>query len=127
MAFTDAEKVEIRQYCGFPAYGREPLSNFWMRSTYQDGQIEFVMRALSLDEEDIVRNQYLPNLRLLEADIPATRLNIDTAQAAVWTRNPNELAERVQLFNYWRKRLCGFIGSYFGPELNRSQLRLVVA
>lgn len=126
MAFTDAEKVDIRHYCGFPAYGVAPLANFWMRSTYESGQIEFVMRALSADEESIVINEYLPTLKQLEADIPNTRLNIDTAQAAVWHRNPNELAERVTLYTFWRKRLCRFIGSYYGPELAEQTLRLVV-
>jgi hypothetical protein len=126
MAFTDAEKVEIRHYCGFPAYGVAPLANFWMRSTYEDGQVEFVMRALSADEEAIVRTTYLANLRLLEADIPATRANIDTSQAAVWTRNKNELLERITLFDLWRKRLCSFIGSYYGPELMHTEIRMIL-
>jgi len=126
MAFTDAQKVDIRHYCGFPAYGVAPLANFWMRSTYVSVQIEFVMRALAPEEEVIVIDQYLPTLRLLESDIPNTRVNIDTARAAVWYRNANELAERVTLYTYWRKRLCRFIGSYYGPELAEQTLQLVV-
>jgi len=117
--FTDDEKVKIRFYCGFPAYGVAPLANFWMRSTWVNGQVEFVMRALAPDEEDKVRNQFLPQLIQLETDIYNVRLNIDTAQAAVWYRNANELKERVSLYTFWRQELCRFIGSYYGPDLER--------
>ena len=117
--FTDDQKVQIRFYCGFPAYGVAPLANFWMRSTWVDGQVEFVMRALAPDEEDKVINYYLPNLNQLETDIYNVRLNSDTAQAAVWYRNPLELQERIQNYTWWRQALCRFIGSYYGPDLAR--------
>jgi hypothetical protein len=126
MAFTDAEKVKIRHYCGFPAYGVAPLANFWMRSTYEDGQLEFVMRALSVDEEAKVITYYLPKLEQLETDIYNVRDNSDTARAAVWYRNASELQERMQNYTIWRKQLCRFIGSYYGPEIAATEITLAV-
>lgn len=126
MAFTSAEKVAIRRYCGYPAYGNTPVLNFAWRFNTQYGDLEFYMNNISSDEETVVRTVYLPNLATLEADIPATRGNIDTARAAVWYRNKDELKERWAIFDDWRRRLCGFLGVENGPFLASRTLRLVV-
>lgn len=117
MAFTDAEKVSIRRYCGYMAFGSTPIPNYGWRYSVDYGDLEFRILNLSPEEEDEVRDYFLPNLLLLQNDIPATRTNVDTAQAAVWYRNANELKERWALFNSMRRYLCDFIGAAYGPAL----------
>ena len=54
-------------------------------------------------------------------EVAATAANLDTQQAAVWTRNPDELRERTQLFADWCRRLCGFLGVPAGPAAASSR------
>lgn len=126
MALTDSEKVLVRKFCGYPAFGAANVPNWGFRFWGTYGDLEFRMNNMSSDEETQVRTVFLPNLNLLEADIPGVRDNIDTARAAVWYRNPYELRERITLFNYWRRELCDFMGCDYGPRLREQQLRLVV-
>lgn len=56
-------------------------------------------------------------LRILRDAIPATSQNQDTASAAVWVRNPDELSERIRLYNYQRLQLCDALGVPAGPQL----------
>lgn len=107
MALTDPEKTDARRFCGYPALGVDapPV-----------GALEYRLLNLSVSEEAVART-YLLTLRTLEAAIPAVTTTLDTRQAAVWTRNPDELRERTQLFADWRKRLCGFLGVAPGPDL----------
>ena len=62
----------------------------------------------------------------LETGIPNAAGNLDTEQAAVWSRNANEVRDRASLFDQWRGRLCGFLGLPPGPDLSGSGLTLVV-
>jgi len=105
MALNEAEKTDARRFCGYPALGVDapPV-----------GALEYRLLNLSVSEEAVTRT-YLATLRALEAAIPATAASLDTQQAAVWTRNPEELRERTQLFADWCKRLCGFLGVPAGP------------
>jgi len=107
------------------AFGSTPIPNFAWRYSVNYGDLEFRISNMSSDEEDQVRSVFLTNLILLEADIPATRDNIDTAQAAVWYRNKNELRERWAIYDDWRRRLCDFIGCECGPALVKRGLRIV--
>lgn len=117
MAFTNAEKDDIRRYCGFYVFGSQPIQTFGWRFTNQYGHLEFLMNNLTTNQEDITRNVFLTNLRLLEADIPAIRSNLDTKQAAVWYWNDNEIRDRMRLYTTWRKNLCGYLGVGYGPDL----------
>lgn len=117
MAFTDEELVSIRRYCGYMAFGSTPIPNFAWRYSVQYGDLEFRLLNMSQDEQDFVTTYFLPNLVLLEQDIPNTRTNVDTARAAVWYRNASELKERWALFNSMRRYLCEFIGAAYGPAL----------
>ncbi len=90
MAFLDAEKTDIRRYCGFPAYGAGSAGFQGWRFYQVYGLMEFRLNHLSGSEEAVVR-QYLAALSQLEAALPAAAGNLDTEQAAVWTRNPNEM------------------------------------
>jgi hypothetical protein len=122
---TDAEKVDARRFCGYPAYGAAPTGMQSWRYFQMYGQLEFRLANLS-DPEIAIARRYLGTLTTLEMAIPATSENLDTDQAAVWTRNKNELPDRIRLLDEWRRRLCGFLGIPAGPDLAGGSLALVV-
>ncbi len=113
---TDAEKTDVRRFCGYPAYGASPSGNTGWRFYQAYGALEYRMTNLSTSEEVVVRD-HLTALRGFEAAIPSAAGNLDTAAAAVWTRNPAEIAERQRLERDWGRRLCGFLGVPPGPAL----------
>lgn len=107
---TDAEKVEIRRYLGFPVFGQQLTPGFGYRYNQEYLIFEYRLNNLQSAEEDQIRDKFLPKLRQLEEDIYGVRENSDTSRAAVWYRNSSELRERVQNFNYWSKQLADFLG-----------------
>lgn len=127
MAFTTAQKVDIRRHCGYPVYGGTPSSFQSYRFFQAYGTLEYRMSNLMAEEEAVITTTYLPNLSALEAAIPAVGANLDTDQAAVWTHNKNELRDRENLFSNWRRKLCGFLGVPPGPDLSAAGgMRIVV-
>ncbi len=125
MPFTDAEKADIRRFCGYPAYGAAAsgFTNWRFFQIY--GLLEFRMNNLS-DSEAVIVRRYLGTLTVLEYAVPRAGDNLDTDQAAVWTHNRDELRDRIRLFEGWRHRLCGFFGIPPGPALTNSGITLVV-
>ena len=126
MAFTDAQKVDIRRFCGYAAFGGQPVQAFGHRFYQHYGTLEFRMNNLLPEEEAVIAETYLANLADLETAIPATSENLDTDVAAVWTHNRHEQRDRERLFDSWRRRLCGFLGIPPGPELGSAGVKLVV-
>jgi hypothetical protein len=124
--FTDAQLVDIRRFCGYPAYGDGdvvfPMP--WIMRQYL--ALEYRMQHISQNEGMVVVNTYLTNLYTLETAIPGTSANLDTDVAAVWTHNKNEQADRDRLFDSWRKRLCNFLGVPPGPNFGVCSNALVV-
>jgi hypothetical protein len=110
MAFADNEKTDIRRFCGYEAYGTGPGGFSSWRFFQAWGLLEFRLSNLTPQEEAVVRTVYLSNLSDLESDIVGVRTNLDTDVAAVWTHNKQELKDRVDLYNYWRRELCHFLG-----------------
>jgi hypothetical protein len=125
MAFTSAQAADIRRFCGYPAYGAGAAGFQGWRFFTAYGLLEFRINNLSPDEESVVTN-YLATLYQLEDAVTEASGRLDTAQASVWTRNPAEIAERMALFDNWRRRLCGFLGLPPGPALGDGSVRLVV-
>ena len=122
---TDAEKTEVRRFCGYPVYGG-PAANLQSWRFYQTfGLMEFRMNNLSGAELSVVR-RYIATLSGLEMAVPRSGDNLDTDQADVWTRNRQEPRDREQLFDGWRRRLCGFLGIPPGPSLTSGSPSLVV-
>lgn len=109
MAFTDAEKTDLRRFCGYPAYGAGPSGFQGWRFFQAYGLMEFRLNNLSCAEETVCRT-YLGTLRGLEVAVPQSGQSLDTDQAAVWTRNKDELHDRFMLLDEWRRRLCSFLG-----------------
>ena len=122
---SDAEKVDIRRFCGYPAYGAAPAGMQSWRFFQSYGLLEFRINNLSISEIAITR-RYLGSLASLELAIPATSENLDTDQASMWTRNKDELRDRMRLFNDWRRRLCGFLGIAAGPDVAGGTTMLIV-
>lgn len=125
MAFSDAEKTDVRRFCGYPAYGVGASGFQGWRFFQAYGLLEYRLVNLAAAEEAVVRS-YLSQLRALELAVPLAGQNLDTEQAAVWTRNPNEIRDRSRLFDDWRRRLCGFLGLPPGPHLGDGSVALVV-
>jgi hypothetical protein len=114
--FSDAEKADIRRFCGYPAYGGTPSGFQSWRYFQVYGLLEFRLNNLAPAEFQIVR-YYVSTLYGLESAVPGASGNLDTDQAAVWTHNKDEVRDRARLFDNWRRRLCGFLGIPPGPDL----------
>jgi hypothetical protein len=124
MAFSDAEKTEVRRFCGYPAIGVGGLLQGW-RYYQVYGLLEYRLLYLSVSEEAVVRH-CLTTLSALERAVVEASCNLDTEQAAVWTHNRNEVRDRTRLFDDWRRRLCGFMGVPPGAALGTGGVVLVV-
>jgi hypothetical protein len=124
-ALADADKVDTRRFCGYPAFGAEPGGFTGWRFFQAYGLLEFRMNNLSSSEVAVVQG-YLTTLRSLESGVPNSAANLDTESAAVWTHNPNEVRDRTSLFDDWRGRLCAFLGVPPGPGLSTGTIRVVV-
>jgi hypothetical protein len=116
MALTSAQLTDCRRFCGYPMFGAQAVQMFGYRFFQWYGVMEYRMANASADELTVITN-YLTQLTLLETAIYSASANLDTAQAAVWTHNPNELRDRNALFDDTRRRLCGFFGIPPGPAL----------
>ena len=122
---TDSERVDVRRFCGYPAYGVGSNGMQSWRYFQIYGLFEFRINNLALTEDAIVR-RYLATLTALELAVPAASDNLDTDQAATWSRNKKEVDDRVRLLDDWRRRLCGFIGIPPGPALSTGAAVLVI-
>lgn len=125
-AFTDAQLVDIRRHCGYPAYGDGAVvfPYPWIMRQYL--ALEYRLQHMSSSEGAVVVDTYLTNLTTLESAIPTASQNLDTAQAAVWYHNKDELRDRDALFDSWRRRLANFMGVPVGPNFGGSCTSLVV-
>lgn len=125
--FTDAQLVDIRRFCGFPARadGTVLFPAPWVNVQYL--ALEYRLQHIGTTEATVVINTYLTNLNALEQAIIGAGANLATDQAAVWKRNKNEVRDRAALFDMWRRRLCDFMGIEPGPGLSASSgIQLVV-
>ncbi len=123
---TDQQKIDIRRFCGYLAYGTGGVvfPYPWIMRNYQ--ALEYRMNNLTADEITTLTTVYLATLTTLEQALItiSNTLNVDTA--AVFKRNAKERQERTELFNYWRTRLCGFMGIPPGDDMAGGAPRLVV-
>jgi hypothetical protein len=123
--FTDAQKVDVRRFCGYPAYGAGAAGFESWRFFQAFGMLEYRLNNLA-PAEIAVTLQYISTLAALEAAIPPASDNLDTDSAAAWTHNANETVDRAALFDAWRRRLCGFLGVPPGPALAQAGVTLVM-
>ena len=117
MAFTSAEKVDLRRFCGYGlAGGGQPLPASGYRFSTAYGILEYKLNTLGLDEETVAR-AFLANLNALELAVVGAGANLDTDKAAVWIHNKREVSDRKGLYDLQRRELCGFLGIPPGPNL----------
>ncbi|CCD30304.1 conserved hypothetical protein [Candidatus Glomeribacter gigasporarum BEG34] len=127
MAFTGAEKIQIRRFCGYPVFGNSPGTGLGYRFHPYYEALEWKMNHLCAEEERLVREMYLPRLAQLETDLfDQTRENLDTDAATGWTHNQAEHRDRAALFDDLRRRFCGYLGVPPGPDLGQGGIRVMV-
>jgi hypothetical protein len=115
--FTDAQKVDIRRFCGFESYGTGTVvfPFPWIERRYL--ALEYRMNSTTPDEATVLTSIILPNLYSLELAVPLASANLATDSAGPWVHNKNEVKDRVALFQWWRRYLCSFLGIPPGPGL----------
>ena len=116
MSLTNAQKVDVRRFAGYPVFGGSASSFQSYRFFQAYGTLEYRMNNLAPEEETILFAK-LANLNTLEPAISGATANLDTDQAAVWKHNKNEVRDRIALFDYWRRDLCEFMGVPPGPHM----------
>ncbi|MDE2302443.1 MAG: hypothetical protein KGK11_07760 [Sphingomonadales bacterium] len=114
--------TDARRYAGYAAAGTTmPIDANTDVVFVQYGSVTMSLwtrlSTLSASEEAVLTGIYLANLNMLEAAVPLAGDNLDTTSAAVWTHNPQEVRDRLALFNQWALRMCAFLGLAPGPGL----------
>lgn len=130
MALTDQQMADTRRWAGYPMLADTIVSDTydWAYGSVYTGVFQTLNHRLTNmrpEEEAVLVNTYLTNLATLEAQIPASGADLDTNVAAVWERNPNQVADRTDLFNLWRRNMCAFIGVAPGPGLGDGGVRVM--
>jgi hypothetical protein len=123
--FTDAEKADVRRFCGYPAYGQGASGFQGWRFFQAYGLLEYRLNNLAPAEYQVVR-QFLSQLYPLETAVVGAGANLDTDQAAVWKHNPNEVRDREGLYRNIRMKLCGFLGLPAGADLGSGGVSFVI-
>jgi hypothetical protein len=130
MALTDAQLTDVRRFMGYPLNGTTMTITNDQDLVY--GYFGMVVMSLqqrlttlSASEESVLINTYLTPLYALETAIFGAGDNLDTDQAAVWTRNKSEVSDRSKLFDQWRRRMCAFIGFAPGPSLGNGGSQVI--
>ena len=125
---SDAEKADVRRFCGYPTYGGASNAGFQNWRFYEQfGLLEFRMNNLAAAEYQNVRYR-LSLLYPIETAIAAAYTTLNVDQAAAFKRNANEIAAREGHFANECRKLCQVVGVVPGPNLSVSggQMAVVV-
>lgn len=122
MALTDAQKAAVRWFMGYSVQGdatySEGAEGAYSNVAGMSLRLDTRLDTLTAAEESKITGFFLPHLASREEEIQGSAEGLDTAQAAVWTRNPMEVTERRNLFRRLRLDLCGFLGFPAGSALD---------
>jgi hypothetical protein len=129
--FTPEEKVAIRIHAGYPDFGNQyELESVFFGDGYEllekNRLLEFALNNLSTAAENQVRDVLLPDLETLRADVFNVRDNADTAEAAIWKRNPQEYSERKKMYSDRCVELCNFLNIPHAPNSQTATRRIRV-
>jgi len=125
-SLTDAEKADVRRFCGYPPYGGLGNAGFQGWRFYQAyGLLEYRMNNLAPAEYANLRYR-LSLLYAIEAAKAASFSTLNVAAAGPFTRNANETRDRERQYNNERRELCAVVGVPPGPQLGDGSLSLVV-
>ena len=123
---TQAERVDVRRFLGRSVRGYGATIDPFGRTFVEDPTLEWRLSNLTTDELPILRRK-LTDLNTLDSAIVAAGDGLDTAKAAVWTRNPLEMAERTRLYTDRRLDLAAFLGVNLGLGIRSAgSIRMVV-
>lgn len=122
---TQQERVDIRRYCWYPAYGPGASGFQGWRFFEAYGVLEYRMTNMTGQEFSVIRYM-LNNLAALEAAIIAASSGLNVAEASVFIRNPRELKDRKQLYDSQRCELCNFIGVPPGPSRKGGGVSIII-
>jgi len=125
MAFTNKDKTDVRRFMGYPPIGTDGGRIFLGAIVNEPGLLEHRLEYLTVEEIDVLEG-YLKTLRELETAIPAAAANLDASALGPLNGNPYEIAQRMALFDEWRRRLCEFLDIPPGPSLRRGNGRTFV-
>ncbi len=129
MALTDQQLADVRYYCGYSVAGNAMASPFrelaYSDVSYMGLSLDYRLADLSDVEEAKLTGFFLVHLPLREAEIQAAGSNLDTASAAVWTHNKDEIKERRALYTALRLELCRFLGFPPGSGLAQTGNQLL--
>ncbi len=119
---TDAQMTDARRFAGYAAPGTTMVVDANSDTVFvQYGTVTMSLytrlTSLSATEEAVLTGVYLANLNALESAVPLAGDNLDTAAAAVWTHNAQEVRDRLALLAQWSLRMCVFLGVAPGPGL----------
>lgn len=113
---SEKDRTDIRRFMGYPPIGTDGAYVLLGQIINESGVLESRLDHLTSHEEKVVED-YLKALRELEAAIPAAASNLDASALGPLTGNPYEIAQRMGLFDAWRRRLCDFFLIPPGPAL----------
>ena len=122
---TDPQKVDIRRFCGYPAFGSGADGNAGWRFYQVSGALEYRLINLSVDEAVVVSNM-LVTLNGFETTLAGSVGDLDTDAAGPWTRNKDEVKDREGMLALWSRRLCAFLGVPPGPAGLVNGLQLIM-
>lgn len=124
--FSDAERVDMRRFMGYPTYGAGASGFQGWRFFQAYGTMEYRLTNMGPSEFQVCR-QFLAQLYVLEAAVWGSSANLDVQQAAVYIHNPKEVQDREGLYRNLRMKLCAFVGLPAGDSLSASgQVTFVV-
>ncbi|CAH2606422.1 conserved protein of unknown function (plasmid) [Rhodovastum atsumiense] len=129
MALTAQQIADTRHYMGYSVAG-DDASRPWRELAYSNVSymglsLDYRLAHLSAEEEARLTGFFLVNLAAREQEIQDAAGNLDTAAAAVWTHNLNEITDRRALFNALRLELCRFLGFPPGSGLQQAGNKLI--
>lgn len=127
---TAQQMADVRRFAGYPMLADTVVDDSrdfaygWVSPGVWN-TLQHRLTNMKPEEESILITTYLTPLATLETAIYGAGDNLDTDQAAVWTHNRNEVRDRKNLFDGWRRRMCYFIGVAPGPSLGNGGTQIV--
>jgi hypothetical protein len=111
--FTEAQLIDILRFSGYPTY-----SFFGWVFEEDYATLTLRLQNMSAAEASVIIATFLPALYTLETAVVGASANLDTDEAAVWTHNKDEVADRNNLYYLKRRELCAYIGVKPGRALS---------
>ena len=124
-AFSDAERADIRRFCGYQPYGPGNSGFIGFRFFQAYGVLEYKMTNMRPEEFQNVRYR-LSLLYPIETAVSAAYATLNVDVAAAFTRNKNEVADRKRHFDSERRALCNVVGVPPGPDLDGPGMSMIV-